>query len=328
MARLFANNATSSLASGINDSDNTLLLAAGEGARFPAPTAGDHFDMTLTQGIGLEESWEIVKVTARSGDTLTVTRGQEGTTAAAWAAGSKAELRLTKGAMEEAATGTSATSDTTLTVSAGVKLLTIQEGKSFVPGMTVVVAAQSTPTTRMVGVVIEYAGTALTVDVRSTEGSGDYSAWIISITAADTPHTHDYLTDAPIDGKPYARQSGAWGEIDPKGESTLIRQVIKTSNYTLTLEDAGRHILHPGTDTTARTFTIPANASVPYEIGTAITFVNQNGSSGVVTIAITSDTMRLAGKGTTGSRTLARNGVATALKIAATEWIISGTGLT
>lgn len=103
--RLFANNATSSLASGVNDSDNTLLLATGEGARFPAPTAGDHFDLTLTQGIGLEKSWEIVKVTARSGDTLTVTRGQEGTIAAEWTVGSKAELRLTKEAMEEVATG-------------------------------------------------------------------------------------------------------------------------------------------------------------------------------------------------------------------------------
>ncbi|HET9574537.1 MAG TPA: hypothetical protein VFP29_12515, partial [Methyloceanibacter sp.] len=44
-------------------------------------------------------------------------------------------------------------------------------------------------------------------------------------------------------------------------------------------------------------------------------------------IAITSDTMRLAGAGTTGSRTLAANGVATALKVTSTEWIISGTAL-
>lgn len=101
--RLFANNATSSLASGVSDSDNTLLLATGDGARFPSPTAGDHFSLTLTQGIGLEESWEIVKVTARSGDTLTVTRAQEGTSAAAWPAGAKAELRLTKEVMEDVA---------------------------------------------------------------------------------------------------------------------------------------------------------------------------------------------------------------------------------
>jgi hypothetical protein len=106
-----------------------------------------------------------------------------------------------------------------------------------------------------------------------------------------------------------------------------IPQNSQSANYTCTLADAGDHILHPSADTTARTFTIPANSSVPYPIGTAITFINQSGA-GVLTIAIASDTMRLAGAGTTGSRTLAANGVATALKIAATEWIISGGGLT
>ena len=71
----------------------------------------------------------------------------------------------------------------------------------------------------------------------------------------------------------------------------------------------------------------PANSSVAYPIGTALTFVNQ-ASAGVMTIAITTDTMRLAGAGTTGSRTLAANGIATAIKVTSTEWLISGTGLT
>jgi hypothetical protein len=106
-----------------------------------------------------------------------------------------------------------------------------------------------------------------------------------------------------------------------------IPQNSQSAAYTAVIGDAGKHILHPSADTTARTFTIPANSSVAYPIGTALTFVNQNGA-GTVTIAITSDTMRLAGAGTTGSRTLAANGVATAIKITATEWIISGTGLT
>ena len=106
-----------------------------------------------------------------------------------------------------------------------------------------------------------------------------------------------------------------------------IPQNSQSTAYTCILSDSGKHILHPSADTTARTFTIPANASVAYPIGTAITFVNQN-AAGVVTIAITTDTMRLAGAGTTGSRTLAANGVATAIKLTATEWIISGTGLT
>ena len=106
-----------------------------------------------------------------------------------------------------------------------------------------------------------------------------------------------------------------------------VPQNSQSAAYTLVLSDSGKHILHPSADVTARTFTIPSNASVPYPIGTALTFVNQN-SAGTVTIAITSDIMRLAGAGTTGSRTLAANGIATALKITSTEWIISGTGLT
>lgn len=106
-----------------------------------------------------------------------------------------------------------------------------------------------------------------------------------------------------------------------------IPQNSQSAAYTLVASDSGKHILHPSADTTARTFTIPANGSVPFPIGTAVTFINQNGA-GVVTIAITTDTMRLAGAGTTGSRTLAANGVATAIKITSTEWIISGTGLT
>ena len=106
-----------------------------------------------------------------------------------------------------------------------------------------------------------------------------------------------------------------------------IPQNSQSTAYTLVLADSGKHILHPSADTTARTMTIPANSSVAYPIGTALTFVNQ-ASAGVMTIAITTDTMRLAGAGTTGSRTLAANGIATALKVTSTEWIISGTGLT
>jgi hypothetical protein len=118
---------------------------------------------------------------------------------------------------------------------------------------------------------------------------------------------------------------------DPGSNETLgylnIPQNSQSAAYTLVITDAGKHILHPSADTTARTFTIPANSSVAFPIGTAITFINQNGA-GVVTIAITTDTMRLSPAGTTGSRTLAANGSATAIKITSTEWIISGSGLT
>jgi len=101
--------------------------------------------------------------------------------------------------------------------------------------------------------------------------------------------------------------------------------ISKSEAYTLVLTDAGKTILHPIADDNARTFTIPANSSVAYPVGTAITFVNLINT---VTIAITTDTMYLGNDGDTSSRTLAAYGVATAVKVASTTWIISGNGLT
>lgn len=106
-----------------------------------------------------------------------------------------------------------------------------------------------------------------------------------------------------------------------------IPQNSQSAAYTLVIGDAQKHLYHPSADTTARIWTIPANASVAFPIGTAVTFINDT-SAGVVTISITTDTLVLAGAGTTGSRTLAANGTATAVKITATRWMISGVGLT
>lgn len=106
-----------------------------------------------------------------------------------------------------------------------------------------------------------------------------------------------------------------------------IPQNSQSAAYTLVLGDSGKSIYHPSADTTARTWTIPANASVAYPIGTAITFINDT-SAGAITISITSDTLVLAGTGSTGSRTLAASGMATAIKMTSTRWMISGSGLT
>jgi hypothetical protein len=104
-------------------------------------------------------------------------------------------------------------------------------------------------------------------------------------------------------------------------------QNSQSASYTLVIGDSGKHIFHPSFDTTPRTYTIPSNSSVAFPIGTAVTFINASGA-GVVTISITTDTLRLAGPGTTGNRTLAANGIATAIKVGTTEWVISGSGLT
>ena len=137
------------------------------------------------------------------------------------------------------------------------------------------------------------------------------------------------------------RKSGVWtnrtaaqAAVDLQGTGTDvdaagfrgIPQNPQAGNYTIVAADAGKHIFHASGDGSGDTYTIPANGSVAFEVGTTLTFANLDSNS--VSIAITTDTMYLAGTGTTGTRTLAQYGVATAIKVTSTSWIISGTGLT
>lgn len=94
-------------------------------------------------------------------------------------------------------------------------------------------------------------------------------------------------------------------------------------SYQLVLADRGKSIAMNGT---SLTLTIPANGAVAFPVGTVIIIVNLNVSP--LSIAITSDTLTLANSTTTGTRTLAQNGLATCVKIGGTAWLISGAGLT
>lgn len=91
----YSNNAYSVLASGITNVATSISLAPGTGSRFPA----SNFRVTLIgyDGSGNENAWEICHCSTRTSDTLTVTRGQEGTTAVSWASASRIEHRITAG---------------------------------------------------------------------------------------------------------------------------------------------------------------------------------------------------------------------------------------
>lgn len=95
----------------------------------------------------------------------------------------------------------------------------------------------------------------------------------------------------------------------------------QSSSYELAASDAGKHIFISSSGTT---LTIPANSSLAFPVGTTIVVVN---GSGVTTSITSSDTIRLANSSSTGTRTLASNGMATLLKIASTTWIVSGNGV-
>lgn len=91
MAVLLANNVSSTLASDLSIGATSLNVAPGTGAKFPSPTAPDYFYATIVSTIG---EVEVVKVTSRVGDVMTVTRAQDSTTAKVFAAGSRIEVRV------------------------------------------------------------------------------------------------------------------------------------------------------------------------------------------------------------------------------------------
>ncbi|CAH3694942.1 gp53-like domain-containing protein [Enterobacter asburiae] len=96
---LTANNAQTVLAAGISSSATSLTVNTGTGSLFPSPASGtSFFKLTLVDAAtGLIT--EIVHVTARSGDVMTIERAQEGTVARAWSANDIAANMMTAGTL-------------------------------------------------------------------------------------------------------------------------------------------------------------------------------------------------------------------------------------
>lgn len=146
MAVLVKNNAFSTLASGITNVATSITVAAGTGSRFPAAGGADYFYATL---IDTSNNLEVVKVTARSTDVLTVVRGQDGTTARAYSTSDRIELRVTAALLSDIRDSI-APGDNTVTTAK------IVDGNVTLAKLAAAVQALLVPS----GAVSPYAGTA------------------------------------------------------------------------------------------------------------------------------------------------------------------------
>ena len=129
----FTNNASTTLASSIDDQVTAISVAAGEGNKFPLPAQNESFMITV---VDVDGNREIMECTQRVLDDLTVVRGQEGTTARSFNAGSRVELRLTAQVMDAMLQKGGGTMDGTLDM-AGNQLVNPDMGNSTVPIGTV-----------------------------------------------------------------------------------------------------------------------------------------------------------------------------------------------
>lgn len=126
------------------------------------------------------------------------------------------QVALDTDAATDAAGSFRATSETSLTVSAGLKTMTVQAGKQLAPGNYVTISRTSAPSTKMHGTVTGYDGTSLAVDVAVVAGSGTFDDWTIAI-------------------------SGPAGVQGQTGDGALT-YIEKVGAYTVTAEDKAKVI--------------------------------------------------------------------------------------
>lgn len=96
---LASNNASTVLASSINASATTLTVNTGAGSLFPSPVAGTSFFKLTLIDAATGQLTEIVHVTARTGDVMTIERAQEGTAARVWSANDIVANMMTAGTL-------------------------------------------------------------------------------------------------------------------------------------------------------------------------------------------------------------------------------------
>lgn len=119
MSVKFSNNFSTSLSSAINTTTTSISLVDASG--MPTIGANDYAYVTLDTDTD-SATIEVVKVTGVSSNTLTVVRGQDGTTASSFSAGTKVELRVTAAALDDISTAANGTTFTVFGRSANTNI--------------------------------------------------------------------------------------------------------------------------------------------------------------------------------------------------------------
>ena len=238
-----------------------------------------------------------------------------------------------------AGTNTTITNSYSLRVGAGTANFAGQiQAQSYTIQSTAGIVIQSGVTTvpiaNTVATTVNFAGSATTITIGATTGTTTFA----SVTPSTSTNTGalQVVGGVGIGGGVFVggilTATTFVGQASPGTTLTNaaavgylgMPQISTATSYTLIASDQGKHIYITAS---GQTVTIPSNAAVPYPIGASIAFI-AGPSATTVNIAITTDTMYLGGSGTTGTRTLAAYGMATAVKVATTTWFINGTGLT
>lgn len=294
----FANNAVSTLAAGITNSAASLTVAPGDGAKFPALTGSQYFMATLVKATG---ETEVVKVTARVTDTLTIARAQEQVAGAATAyefsAGDRIEMRLTAGVLGaeldrtldksgdqmtgplNEAKGADIASASTVDLDAATGNLVHITGTTQITGMTLaagrsrtVVFDAATPLKHSSALILPGAAdmTATAGDSAVFLGEGSGVTRCVAYMRADG--TTAVITPITRGGTGATTQIAALQALGVLGAETKA----KAATYAVVAADRGDVLLCSGT------FSVTLDAAAT--LGNGFTFAVRNTGTGTITI--------------------------------------------
>jgi hypothetical protein len=247
---------------------------------------------------------EIVEVTNRSGNTLTIIRGLEGTTAQAWPAGTPIENRFTAGYWDEVCRLISLTSAQTLVIANDT--ITMRQSFHFVD------TEGGAPTDNLSTILGGSAGDLLFIRPVSSARSVVIKHGVGNIK---TPSGLDVLLDSTDKLVALVYDGSSWLVLGSDLDRSIgITRV--TGSYTLQMADSGR--LVQVDSTTASTVTIPPDSSVPFRTGTRIA-IQQYGTGSVTIQAGSGVTLR---DPNAMASITTRYDLRVILKIGSNEWVI------
>lgn len=282
--------------------------------------ASGDFAVCAQQSLVLGSNVSRTAVTIGTAGTVTIAAPSSGTTISASAVSGGIPLSMTDGTVTAVATFSGATFQIGATSNHEASFFTNNTTRVRIAAAgNVTINAPSSG----VGLTVSGGGATITGTVAATTFSGSGA----SLTNLDATQLTGTVNTARLSGSYTGITAIGAATINDSGGSPFNAGYLgmpQSTNTSLVLTDRGKHILLSGT---TNTVTIPANASVAFEVGSTIVLVNDG--SGNTTLNITTDTLEWfqGGASSTGSRTIATKSIVTLVKVASTRWALTGAGV-
>lgn len=267
--------------------------------------------------IGISTGRNITVSAPSSGDTLTVNalaggnvlRATDGTAISEWLSNGAGGVFFGTISSHQLQIGTAGATRITLSNAGNVTIGAPSSGQTVN-----ITGAASAYGAQIIGSASSGASLGLSVHAGTTSAD---TAFDVTNQAGTT----DYFT---VRGDGLAKAIDQGNTLQDIGWRDMPQNVMGAGTYTFALSDRGKQIYN---NFGAVTFTIPANASIAFPIGTVIEIINESGSNN--TINITTDTLAWlqGGSASTGSRTVATSSTVVLQKVQSTRWVITGFGI-